>query len=235
MGLRTRVSFWLGSSVITYLVMRYFFPENFAYNDNLSEKIEIDHDLNTRGGGQKFFTLEYLFKTISTDKAMRWAIFVLVGGTTTTECINLFRQQIINASPLLMTLPGFDTHLKLQNLLKTLPKKDFFEIMRQLIEVATDSALSDEEKIYLIRRIVKAALVSLRGVKKKLFWILLGYILLFFFTNYTPLFGALLLQLREVARSIRTDEGILNFIVETYKEYNIPFPEELMKQVENIK
>ena len=237
MGKKRKLLFWIICSFLSYFAMKIWFPEDDGDNPNddlraLAGEDPMKPETYARGGGT-MDTIDKVYKYVSKDRALKVALFVLLGGAGVTELIEMFRKQIINASPILLSLPGFDRSLRLRELVKTLPTGGVKSIMKQIYAIVNDTTLTNEEKVYLLKKIIKAAFVSLSGLNKRVFLLFLGYVLIFLLTNNTPVFALLVGQLRELIKGVRTDDGILDFIIETYKEYNAPFPEELVTQIKN--
>lgn len=223
---------WLVISIATYVVIKRYFPDEKTL-------IEPESSLKVRRGFMDkslFRFVKPVITILKTDKALRSAISILILGVAGTELTDRFRNSIINASPLLFNLPGLDlNHQRIAKLFRTLPTLTSRELFQKLRDVMLDQDIPIEEKKEVIGKLFKAAFVSLKGIKRRLFFLFLLALLGFVLTNSTPLFSALIALIRELASQVSTDDGLFEFIIDYYQEFNAPFPEELTELITKIK
>jgi hypothetical protein len=93
--------------------------------------------------------------------------------------------------------------------------------------------ISNIEKCELIKLKVQYALKNLKGKKRITFITTTLALLAFFLGNETPMFTYFMASLRELLGVENDPESIKSYIIDIYKEYNAPLPQELITQIAN--
>ena len=98
-------------------------------------------------------------------------------------------------------------------------------------ELLLNQNLTNEDKVKLFTLKVKACLKELRGKKRITFILLLASLIFFIVGNYTTLFALLMAAIRELLNETPLPEYLDEYVIELYREFNAPFPEDLMSKV----
>ena len=221
------------SGLIPYFLVRKFWPEEDSELKDLLKDIESNEDpidplkdLNNPRGGAWVPTAKEIIKEISRDKAAKAALIGLAITMAGVELSDKLRVIIKEASPALVTMPVA------KGLLEGFGTLSTREAFNGLRKVLTNPNLSIEEKLELSKHFINAILVAAGSVSGRKLVGTIFFLIIYLVGRNTPLFGALVLYLRELLGSIGIDKGTVNYIISVYKEYNAPFPPELIDLME---
>ena len=228
-----KILIYILGGLIPYFLVRKFWPEKDSELEDLLKDMELSknsidplENLNNPRGGAWFPTFKEIIKEIHRDKAAKAA---LIGVTLTIVGVELstkLKVLIKEASPALVAMPVA------KGLLEGFGTLSAREAFTELRKVLTDPNLSIEEKMELSKHFINAILVAAGSVNRRKLIGTILCIIIYLVGRNTPLFGALVLYLRELLNSIGVEKGIVNYIVTVYREYNAPFPPELIDLME---
>ncbi len=104
-------------------------------------------------------------------------------------------------------------------------------------EILLDRNLSVKDKLELVKIKVEQTIKNLKGTKRTKFILFVMATLIFFFggqlSGSVSAFTALMERLRALL-GMDGEENLKGALIDVYREYNAPFPEELAKAIENI-
>jgi len=140
--------------------------------------------------------------------------------------------RIIKYAPAILSAPGN----KLQKLRETLfhTNLDRTQYTPELQAILLDKTLTVEEKLEILRIKVKYALKHLSGKRKFQFLATLLALILFFIGGGTGAFTAFVAYIRELLGSKDNENQIGEYLIDIYREYNAPLPQELDKLIRKI-
>jgi hypothetical protein len=140
--------------------------------------------------------------------------------------------KIIKYAPAILSAPG----QKFQKLREKLFQMDLdpTQYRPDLQALLLDKTLTVEEKLEILRIKVEYALKHLSGKRKFQFLATLLTLILFFMGSGTPGFAAFAGYLRELLGSTDNKNTIGEYLIDIYREYNAPLPQELDKLIRKI-
>jgi len=195
----------------SYLIINKFFPE------------KPKPELNLRGTR----VLKYLAK----DKAVRFAVF----STFLTIIGAEFNQQLIDAlikcSRSLLACPGDKIRLSFKA--RKILRYSQYANLEEIKEILLDEALTTSDKLEFLKIKVQATLRNLRGIRRKYFILALLSLLIFLFGNNTVAFTTFWSSLRQLFGATPLSEDVDEYVIDWYREYNAPLPEELVRNIIN--
>ena len=100
-------------------------------------------------------------------------------------------------------------------------------------EILLEKNFSNKEKLELIKIKVQYALKTLKGRRKAIFIMTTLALLTFFLGNGTPALTYFMAGLREVLGGKDDQDTIKDYLIDIYREYNAPLPEELITKIAN--
>ncbi len=150
---------------------------------------------------------------------------------TASEVGSKIKKIIIDASPLLFTLPG---HPSIRSLLLTILSFDLKDAFREKKNILRNLSISSENKLTAVNVLLKSAFATYKTAKLRGFIFALLILFTFVYTNDTALFLGLMGQLRQILKSFTTKDGLTRYVIETYMEYNAPFPKELVELAKKL-
>lgn len=202
--------------------------KRFPEVDNLSEKTQ--NGLGTRGGTDPFtlwftklFVLDFAIKV-----TLGSGICASIGGSTAdTAAFN-----IVKFGTAILQAPGN----KFRNFSQKLRGIDYQQ-NQDIREILLDKNLSVKDRLELVRIKVEQTIKTLKGAKRTKFILFVMATLIFFFggnlTGNVAVFTAVMERLRALL-GMDGEEDLRGALIDVYREYNAPLPEELAKAIENI-
>lgn len=190
-------------------------------NKDLSDKSNSP-ELNIRGGGITATIIALLMK----DLAFKAAITGLVGSAIWSDTADNLAEQVLRYGGAISAAPG----RKLKNIIKKLQGVDSNYAL-DIREILLERSLSNKEKLELIRVKIQYAMKNLKGKRKILFVTTTISLLIFFLGNGTPAFTYFMAGLRELFVGNDDPDTLKKCVIEIYKEYNAPLPEELITKI----
>ena len=181
------------------------------------------YELKTRGGELATISIVgYLMQ----DFAFRAALTGLVGSTIWHDTADTAVKQILKYSSLIAATPGG----KFKNILKKLQGINNDHTL-DIKEILLEKDISNKEKLDLIIVKVRYALRNLKGKRKAVFISTIIALLTFLLGNGTPAFTYFMTGLRETLGGKDNEDSIKDYLIDFYREYNAPLPEELVTTI----
>jgi hypothetical protein len=197
--------------------------------DNKPDSLDVDNlikdGLDIRGG--EFITTG-LVAFFMKDLAFRLALTGLIGSTIWSDTADTAIEQVLKYAGPIIAAPGY----KFKSVVKRLQKIDN-KYTLDIKEILLEKNFSNKEKLELIKLKVQYALKHLRGRKKAIFIMTTLALLTFFLGNGTPAFTYFMAGLREFLGGKDDQDTIKNYLIDIYREYNAPLPEELITEIAN--
>jgi hypothetical protein len=196
----------------SYLFTKKFFPE------------KPKSGLDVRGSNPTAST--GILALILKDRATKIAIISVFGTIIGNELHQEIISILLKSSPAILAAPGDKIRLnsKVRRILQNTDLADATEIL-------LDNTLTNSDKLEFLKIKVKAILKGLKGKKRIYFIMTLLSLLIFLFGNSTPAFTFFWANLRELFGATDLSEDLDQYIIEWYKEFNAPIPEELITKV----
>jgi hypothetical protein len=193
--------------------------------DNLDVDSSIKDGLKIRGGEILISSIVAFFMK---DLAFRLAITGLVGSTIWSDTADTAIEQVLKYAGPIMAAPGY----KFKNVVKRLQKIDS-KYTLDIKEILLEKNFSNKEKLELIKIKIQYALKNLKGRKRSIFLMTTLALLTFFLGNGTPAFTYFMSGLREFLGGKDDQDTMRDYIIDIYREYNAPLPEELIIKIAN--
>ena len=216
---------------VPYAIARKIEKAYLEYLDRRDENDGSDNDpsdiTDIRGG--EFITLTGLTGIVTflmQDFALRAAITGLIGSTIWSDTADTAASQVAKYAAAIVGSPGN----KFRKILKKLQGIDA-DYTRDIKEILLEKNLSNQDKLELIKVKVQYALKDLRGRRRITFLLTLIALLVFFLGHGTPAFAYFMTGLRELIGKKDDEDSIKDYLIDIYKEYNAPLPEELITQI----
>jgi hypothetical protein len=210
------------------------FPEKdvqkFPEIEDISEDTRVG--LDNRGGAGPLAV--WLAKIVVVDFSVKVAIAGAIGSTIWSGTADNAAGALAKYGTAILNAPG-KKFAKFVSKLKKIQNVDpRYESIKELM---LDNDLTVAEKLELLKIKVEQTVKELKGVKRTKFILFVIAALLFFFGGGTfipagtsTVFAALMERLRALLGVNDTEDDIRNALIEVYKEYNAPLPEELIPQ-----
>ena len=190
--------------------------------DNKPDSLAVDF----RGG--EIFTATGIVVLLMKDLAFKVALTGLVGSSIWSDTADTAVEQVLKYASAIAAAPGHK-FIKIVKRFRGMSDEHTLDIKEILLE----KNLSNKEKRELIRLKVQYALKNLEGKRKVTFITTTVALLVFFLGNGTPAFAYFMASLREML-GVKDDQYVLKgYIIDIYREYNAPLPEELITQITN--
>jgi hypothetical protein len=190
--------------------------------DNKPDSLPVDF----RGG--ELITLSGFVAFIMKDLAFRVAFTGLVGSSIWSDTADTTTGQVVKYAGAIAAAPG----TKLLKILKRFRGMNGNHTL-DIKEILLEKNISNEEKFEMVKVRVQYALKNLKGKKRITFITTTVALLVFFLGNGTPAFVYFMAGLREMLGGRDDQESLKEYIIEIYREYNAPLPEELITQIAN--
>lgn len=202
--------------------------KRFPEIDNVSEKTQ--NDLGRRGGAAPVGL--WLTKVFVLDFAIKVAIGSSIGATIWGSTADNAAANVVKYGTAILQSPGN----KFKNFCKKLRGIDP-QHTQDIREILLDKNLSVKEKLELVRIKVEQTVKNLKGAKRTKFILFVMATLIFFFggqlTGNVAVFTAVMERLRALL-GMDGEEDLKGALIDVYREYNAPLPEELAKAIETI-
>jgi hypothetical protein len=190
--------------------------------DNKSDSSSLD----VRGG--EIFTTTAIIALLMKDFAFRAAITGLVGSSIWCDSADNAVEQVIKYAGAIAAAPGHK-FIKIVKRFRAIDNNYTLDIKEILLE----KNISNKEKCELIKLKVQYGLKNLKGKKKATFITTIIALLVFFLGNETAAFSYFMAGLREMLGGNDDQDSLKGYIIDIYREYNAPLPEELITQIAN--
>jgi hypothetical protein len=152
----------------------------------------------------------------------------LIGSSIWSDTADTTTGQVVKYAGAIAAAPG----TKLLKILKRFRGMNGNHTL-DIKEILLEKNISNEEKFERIKVRVQYALKNLKGKKRVAFITTTVALLVFFLGNGTPAFVYFMAGLREMLGERDDQESLKEYMIEIYREYNAPLPEELITQIAN--
>lgn len=192
--------------------------------DNLDVDISKKYKLDTRGG--ELLTISAIIGFLMKDLSFRVALTGLIGTTIWSDTADSAVELVVKHAGAIAASPG----LKFKNIIKKLRNIDDRHTL-DIKEILLEKTISNKEKLELLRIKIQYVLKNLKGTKKITFITTVIALLTFFLGNNTPAYAYFIAGLRDLLGGKDDIDSIRNLIIDIYREYNAPLPEELITKI----
>jgi hypothetical protein len=206
---------------IPYSIAKKIERKYFNSNSNLGNKPD-GPKLDLRGGAIPAGIIVLIMK----DFAVKVAITGLFGSTIWSDTSDSITEQILRYTSSICAAPGY----KFTNIVKKLRGINDQHTL-DIKEILLEKNISNKEKLELIKIKIEYAMRNLKGKRRLIFVTTTISLLIFFLGNGTPAFAYFMASLRELIGGNDDEDTLRECIIEIYKEYNAPFPEELITKI----
>ena len=196
--------------------------KNLPELDSILE--ETKDSLDTRGGANP--VLLWFMKVVMNDFALKAAIAGGLGASIWSDVADNAAAQLAKYGSALIATPG-NKFLRLYNRIKGIDPQHSLDIK----EILLDRELTNQDKLDLLKIKIESALKNLKGSKRKQFILLVIAALLFSVGGNFPLFAWFMERLRALLGTNDDVDTLQKYIIEFYREYNAPLPQELAEQL----
>lgn len=196
-------------------------------NKKLKELPELDtvsesskDALGNRGGASPIVL--WLVKVAMNDFAIKVAIAGAVGSTIWAETADNAAAQLAKYGSAMLSAPG-KRFVRLYNRIKGIDPQHSMDIK----EILFNSELTNKDKVELLKIKIESVLKNLKGSKRKQFILFVIATVLFSVGGNFTLFAWFMERLRALIGTGDDADTVREYVIECYREYNAPLPEEL--------
>ena len=158
------------------------------------------------------------------DLGIKTAIAGAVGASIWSETADNAAAQLAKYGSALLATPG-KKFLRVYNRIKGIDPLYSASIK----EILLNRKLTNQDKLDLLKIKIESALKNLNGSKRKQFILFVIAAILFSVGGNFALFAWFVERLRALLGTNDDAETLREYIIESYREYNAPLPEELAK------
>lgn len=202
------------------------FPQFANISDETTESIDI------RGGAAAELFWLWFIEVFIVDFGPKAILASTIGSSIWSETADTAAGVIMKYAATIVSAPGS----KFKNLYKKLRKIDP-KHTQEIQEILLDKNLSEQDKLQLVMIKVEQTVKTLKGPKRKKFIAFVIALLFFFFGgklgNGIVGFSGVMEYLRRLLGS-DLDVDLQGALIEVYREYNAPLPEEFVNIIDNI-
>lgn len=197
-----------------------------AEPDSLIVDTDGKYELKIRGGELATIGIvAFLMK----DLAFRVGLTGLISSTIWSDTADTTVKQVLKYSSLIAATPGY----KFKNILRKLQRINNNDNTLDIKEILLEKDISDKEKLELLIIKIRYSLRNLKGKRRAVFISTIIALLTFLLGNETPAFTYFMTSLREVLGGKDNEDSIKDYLIDLYREYNAPLPEELVTTITN--
>jgi hypothetical protein len=196
-------------------------------NKKLKELPELDRvsefnkeALTNRGGANP--VVLWFVKLVMNDFAIKTAIAGAVGASIWSESADNAARQLAKYGSVIISAPG-KRFVHLYKRIQAIDPQHSVDIKEILLE----NELDNRDKVELLKIKIQSVLKNLKGKKRKQFILFVIATILFSVNGNFVLFAWFMDRLRELIGTDDDAETILEYVIECYRQYNAPIPEEL--------
>ena len=216
--------------VIATRIEKYFWKHaNPELKKELEELPELDtvseatkDSLDTRGNTNP--VIVWFAKVVMSDFGIKAAIAGAIGASIWSETADNTAAQLSKYGPAMLAAPG-KKFVRLYNRIKGIDPQHSLAIK----EILFDKELTNNDKAELLRIKIDSVLKDLKGSKRKKFILFVIAAILFNVNGDVALFTWFMERLRALIGTNDDVDTIQKYLIESYREYNAPLPEELAK------
>ena len=193
--------------------------------DTVSEPTK--DSLDTRGGANP--VMLWFVKVFINDFAIKAAITGAVGASVWSEVADNASAQLATYGSALLATPG-KKFLRLYKRIKGIDPQHSLDIK----EILLDRELTNQDKLDLLKIKIESTLKNFKGSKRKQFILLIIATILFSVGGNFALFAWFMERLRALLGTNDNVETLREYIIESYREYNAPLPQELAEKLPKV-
>ena len=188
--------------------------------DTVSEHTKDSVD--TRGGANP--VILWITKVVMSDFAIKTAIAGAVGASIWSETADNAAAQLAKYGSAMLSAPG-KKFVRLYRRIKGVDPQYSMDIK----EILFDKELTNKDKVELLKIKIESALKNLKGSKRKQFILFVIATILFSVGGNFPLFAWFMERLRALIGTNDDVDTIREYVIESYREFNAPLPQELVE------
>lgn len=192
--------------------------KNFPELDTISESSK--DGLDSRGGASPIIL--WFAKVVMKDFAIKTAIAAAVGTSIWSETADNAASQLAKYGSAILSAPG-KRFARLYSRIKGIDPQHSTDVKQILF----DSELTNQDKVELLRLKLESVLKNLKGTKRKQFILFVIATILFSVGGNFALFAWFMERLRALIGTGDDVDTIREYVIESYREFNAPLPEEL--------
>ena len=178
--------------------------------------------LNTRGGTD--LVILWVAKIIINDFALKAAITGAVGASIWSETVDNAAAQLAKYGSTILLAPG-KKFVRLYRKIEGVNPQYLIDIR----EILFNNKLTNKDKVELLKIKLESVLKNLKGSKRKQFILFVIATILFSVGGNFTLFAWLIERLRALIGTNDNVDTVLEYVIESYKEFNAPLPRELVE------
>ena len=148
----------------------------------------------------------------------------IVGVAIWSETTNNTAAQLAKSGSVMLSAPG-KRFVHLYGRIKEVDPQHSMDIK----EILFDNGLTNKDKVELLKIKIESVLKSLKGSNRKKFIPLVTATILFSVGENFPLFAWFMERLWALIGTNDDVNNVQKYVIESYKEYNAPFPRELVE------
>lgn len=156
------------------------------------------------------------------DLGIKTALVGTFGTTFWGDSADVTVEQIVKYSSAIVATPG----RKLWRIVRKLRGIDDSHT-KDIEEILLSKDITNQEKLELVRLKIEHILKHLKGNQRTTFLLTVIALLVFIFGQGTPAFPYFLVSLREFLGGKDDEDTIREYLIDIYREYNAPLPDEL--------
>lgn len=179
--------------------------------------------LDSRGGANPLI-VAWITNVLIRDFAIKAAIAGAVGSSVWFETADNAAGQLSKYGPAILAAPG-KKFIGLYHRIKGIDPRHSADIK----EILLDKSLDNKDKLELLKIKIESALRNLKGSKRKHFILLVISLLLFSVGGNFALFAWFMDRLRSLLGTNDDVDTVLQYVIESYREFNAPLPRELVE------
>ncbi len=187
--------------------------------DSVSEHTK--NGLDNRGGFVDPILL-WVTNVLFSDMALKVAIAGSIGSSIWSETADNAAAQLAKYGSAILAVPG-KKFIRLYTRIRGIDPRHSQDIRKILL----DAELSKQNKLELLKIKISSVLKNLTGSKRKQFILCVIAMLVFCLGGNFSLFAWFIERLRALIGTDDDTDTILKYIIEEYREFNAPLPEEL--------
>lgn len=176
--------------------------------------------LGNRGGANP--VVLWFAQVVMNDFAIKTAIAGVVGSSIWSETADNAAAQLAKYGSAILAAPG-KRFVRLYSRIKGIDPQHSIDIK----EILFDHELTNKDKVELLKIKLESVLKNLKGSKRKRFILLVIATVLFSVNGNFALFAWFMERLRALIGTGEDADTIREYVIECYREYNAPLPQEL--------
>ena len=183
--------------------------------------MESSKDALGNWGGANLVAL-WFAKVVMNELAIKVAIGGAVGATIWVEIADNGAAQLAKYGSVILSTPS-KRFVSIYNIIRGIDPQHSIDIK----EILFNSQLTNKDKVELLKIKIESVLKNLKGSKRKQFILFVIVMILFSVGGNFTLFAWFRERLRSLIGTGDDADTVLEYLLECYREYNAPLPQEL--------